>query len=144
MLVDSYSTLPWAFKDIFYISTALHHSVRIPHLLLLSHTDMCLLSLSTSKQELQKLEEQREFTVFKQILPLYHHHLYWLLTSSKPAKCWISSMMSKGLVLVNVLSTVEKQLFFSIFRSFHTKLMKPNLSLLIFLLVTHRKAQLHY
>lgn len=51
--------------------------------------------------------------------------------------------MSKELVLVYVLSTIEKQLFFSMFRSFHTKLMKPNLSLLIFFLVTHRKAQLH-
>lgn len=57
MLVDSYGIVPWAFKDIFYISIALHLRVRIPHLLLLSHTDMCLLSLSTFKQELQKLEE---------------------------------------------------------------------------------------
>lgn len=140
MHVDSYSTVPWAFKDIFYISTALHHSVRIPHLLLLSHTGMCLFSLSTFKQELQKLEEEREFTVFKEILPLYHHHLYWLLGSSKPTKCWISSIMSEGLLWVYVFSTIEKQLFFSMFSSFHTKLMEPNLSLLIFFLVTHKKS----
>lgn len=139
MLVDSYSIVPWAFKGIFYISFALHLRVRIPHLLLLSHTDMCLLSLSTFKQELLKLEEEREFMVFKEILPLYHQHLYWLLSSSKPAKCWISSIMSKGFVLVYVLSTIVNQLFFSMFRSFHMKLMKPNLSLLIFFLVTHRK-----
>lgn len=40
--------------------------------------------------------------------------------------------------------TVENQLLFNIFRSFHTKIVKPNLSLLIFFPVIHSKAQLRY
>lgn len=62
------------FRVLFYISTGLQHSRRIPRVCPLSHRYAP--SLFTSKQELKILEEEKELTLFTKRLPVFYQQ-FW-------------------------------------------------------------------